>query len=156
MSQVLQRSSFKFACYILIAMLIYTLVVALAAVFHLFFPNVQRIAITTTNGVVYLDVVNYLIYGTFDLIFFFIQTVVVVILLFIVWIWNLIVVDMFFHGIGNWLNFEMFKVVQKVPEYNVTLFADSINNLRLYFIGFIGDFFGSVSEGLSDLFGGFV
>jgi hypothetical protein len=150
MSQVVQKQSLKLVAYLGIAALIYIIAVALASAFHLLFPNVKYIDVDGNK----LDIVSYLILGTFDLIFFVIQTVVVAFLLFIVWFYNFLVVDLFFHGIGNWLNLDFFKAVQKTPESAVTLFANAINSLRLEFVGFIGNFFGDVSEGITDIFGG--
>lgn len=154
MSQVLSKQTYKFAIWILIGMGLYLLVVALSAVFHLLFQDITKIYVVTETGVVSLDIASYLIYATFELILFVIQTVVVVVLLFIVWFYNFLVVDVFFNGIGDWLNYAFFQSVQKVPESNVTLFANAIDILRLFFVGFVGDFFGSVSSGISDIFGG--
>lgn len=142
--------SLKFLSFFLIGVALYLLAVALAVAFRVFFPSVQFITVEGRN----IDIVNYLILATFDFILYFLQIILSIVFVGIVWVWNGLVVNFFLHGLGNALNLNFLTAIQTVPESNLVLFVNAIESLRLLFVGFIGNFFGDISDGISGLFGG--
>jgi hypothetical protein len=140
----------KLLAYFFIGIALYLVAFFLAAGFRVLYPDIEFITVSGRN----IDIVNYLILGTFDLILFAIQIVLSIVFIVIVWVWNDLFIDKFLYGIGNMFNLNFLLVIQKVPESNVALVVRGIESLRLFFVGFTGDFFGDVSDGISDLFGG--